>query len=162
MENNISDVIGKKLLEKNLKLITAESCTAGLISATVADIPGSSKWLEGGFVVYTPDTKHQFLGVSYDTIEKYDITSEEVAYEMAYGALENSYLANVAIAVTGVAGPGGGTETIPVGTVCIAWARVNGEHIQVITEKCYFEGNRNTIREKVVQYSLEKLNQLIQ
>lgn len=161
MENNISQIIGNKLLEKKLKLVTAESCTAGLISATVAETSGSSKWLEGGFVVYTPETKNQFLGVSYDTIEKYDITSEEVAYEMAYGALENTYLANVAIAVTGVAGPGGGTEAIPVGTVCIAWARVNGEHIQVITEKCFFEGSRNDIREKVVQYSLEKLNELI-
>lgn len=162
MENNISEVVGQNLLKKNLKLITAESCTAGLIAATVAETAGSSKWLEGGFVVYTPDTKHQFLGVSYDTIEKYDITSEEVAYEMAYGALENTYLANVAIAVTGVAGPSGGTEEIPVGTVCIAWARLNGEHIQVLTEKCFFEGSRNEIREKVVQYSLEKLNELIQ
>lgn len=161
MENNISQLIGKSLLEKNLKLVTAESCTAGLIAATVAETAGSSKWLQGGFIVYTPETKNQFLGVSYNTIIKYDMTSEEVAYEMAYGALENSDLANVAIAVTAIAGPGGGTEGIPVGTVCIAWARVNGEHIQVLTETCYFEGSRNEIRQKVAQYSLEKLHELI-
>lgn len=161
MENDISQIIGKTLLENKYRLITAESCTAGLIASTVAETSGSSQWLEGGFVVYTPETKHKFLGVNYDTIEKYDITSEEVAYQMAEGALENSYLANVAIAVTGVAGPNGGTKEIPVGTVCIAWARVHGEHIQVITEKCFFEGTRNEIRKKVVQYSLEKLNALL-
>ena len=80
---------------------------------------------------------------------------------MAYGAIENAVDANVAIAVTGVAGPSGGTKEIPVGTVCIAWARVYGEDIQVITEKCFFEGSRNEIREKVVNYSLEKLLYLL-
>lgn len=161
MLENISELVGKKLLEKNYKLITAESCTAGLIASTVAETSGSSQWLEGGFVVYTPETKKKFLGVSLDTIEKYNITSEEVVYEMAEGALENSYNANLAIAVTGVAGPNGGTEEIPVGTVCIAWARVYGEHIQIMTEKCSFKGTRNEIREQVVKYSLEKLLEIL-
>lgn len=158
---NLSKEIGQKLLDSKKRLITAESCTAGLIASTVAETSGSSQWLEGGFIVYTPEAKHKFLGVHYDTIEKYNITSEEVAYEMAKGALENSYSANIAIAVTGVAGPGGGTEEIPVGTVCIAWARVYGEDIQVFTEKCFFEGSRNEIRQKVVEYSLVKLNDLL-
>lgn len=161
MENELALEVGKKLLEKNQILITAESCTAGLIAATVADIAGSSKWLEGGFIVYTPETKHQFLGVSYQTIEDFNITSEEVAYEMAEGALESAYNATVAIAVTGVAGPSGGTDKIPVGTVCIAWARIHGEDIQVLTEKCMFSGTRNEIRQQVVQYSLKKLNELM-
>lgn len=158
---NLSEQVGQALLKSCKKLITAESCTAGLISSKVADTPGSSSWLEGGFVVYTPQAKNKYLGVSLDTIEKFDITSEEVAFEMAYGAIENSVDANVAIAVTGVAGPSGGTKEIPVGTVCIAWARVYGEDIQVITEKCFFEGSRNEIREKVVNYSLEKLLNLL-
>lgn len=161
MHENLSAIVGKKLLEKQYKLITAESCTAGLIASTVAETSGSSQWLEGGFIVYTPESKNKFLGVSLNSIEKYNITSEQVAYEMAEGAIENSYNANVAIAVTGVAGPNGGTEEIPVGTVCIAWARVYGEHIQVLTEKCFFKGSRNEIREQVVEYSLKKLVELI-
>lgn len=159
---NLSKKLGKVLLSSNKKLITAESCTAGLIASKVAEISGSSQWLEGGFVVYTPEMKHQYLNVSYDTIDKFNITSEEVAYEMAEGALENGCHANIAIAVTGVAGPSGGTEEIPVGTVCIAWARIYGENIQIITEKCLFEGTRNEIREKVVHYSLEKLIYLLE
>lgn len=161
MQNNLSLLIGQRLLEQKQVLITAESCTAGLIASTVAETSGSSKWLEGGFIVYTPDAKHQFLNVSHETMEHFNITSEEVAYEMAEGALENSYNATMAIAVTGIAGPNGGTENIPVGTVCIAWARVHGEDIQIITEKCFFEGSRNEIREKVVKYSLEQLYKLM-
>lgn len=160
MENNISTLIGKKLLENKQVLITAESCTAGLIASRIAETSGSSKWLEGGFIVYSPEAKNKFLSVSLDTIEKFNITSEQVAYEMAVGALENSYSATVSIAVTGVAGPNGGTEDIPVGTVCIAWARVYGEDIQVLTETCFFSGSRNEIREKTVEYSLNKLIEL--
>jgi len=158
---NLSQKVGEVLLKANKKLVTAESCTAGLISGTVAETPGSSSWLEGGFVVYTPQAKNKYLNVSLETIEHFNITSEEVAFEMAHGAIENSVDANVAIAVTGVAGPAGGTEEIPVGTVCIAWARVYGEDIQIITEKCFFEGSRNEIREKVVEYSLSKLIELL-
>jgi PncC family amidohydrolase len=157
---NISKKV-ELLLASGKKLITAESCTAGLISSTVAETPGSSSWLEGGFVVYTPQAKNKFLNVSLESIEKFNITSEQVAFEMAYGAIEKSVDANVSIAVTGVAGPSGGTEEIPVGTVCIAWARVYGEDIQVMTEKCFFEGSRNEIREKVVNYSLSKLIELL-
>lgn len=157
----LSKKIGEKLLSLNKKVITAESCTAGLISSTIAETSGSSAWLEGGFVVYTPQAKNKFLDVSLETIEKFNITSEQVAFEMAYGALENSVEANVSIAVTGVAGPSGGTEEIPVGTVCIAWGRIYGEDIQIITEKCFFTGSRNEIREKVVEYSLVKLLNLL-
>ena len=161
MENKLSSLTGQNLLRKQHVLITAESCTAGLIASTIAETSGSSQWLEGGFVVYTPEAKHRFLDVSYKTIEEFNITSENVAYEMACGALEKSCKATVAIAVTGIAGPTGGTKEIPVGTVCIAWARVNGEHIQVLTERCLFTGSRNEIREKVVTHSLKKLNSLI-
>ena len=160
--NNISEKIGFLLSKTHNILITAESCTAGLIASTIAETSGSSNWLEGGFVVYTPQAKEKFLNVDLKTIEKYDITSEEVAYQMAYGALENSINATMSIAVTGVAGPNGGTREIPVGTVCIAWATYNKENIQVITEKKLFSGSRNEIRNKVVEYSLNKLISLIE
>lgn len=161
MVNNISTLIGKKLLENKQILITAESCTAGLIASTVAETSGSSQWLEGGFIVYSPEAKNKFLSVHLDTIEKFNITSEEVAYEMAVGALEKSHSATVSIAVTGVAGPCGGTENIPVGTICIAWARLYGEDIQVLTETCLFSGSRNEIRQQTVEYSLNKLIKLL-
>lgn len=161
MKNNISLLIGNKLLEKNLVLITAESCTAGLISSTVSETSGASEWLEGGFIVYTAEAKNKFLDVSFNTINIFDITSEEVAYEMALGAINNSYDANVSIAVTGLCGPNGGTKEIPVGTVCIAWAIKYHDKIHVITEKVVFTGSRNEIRNEVCQYSLEKLCDLL-
>jgi nicotinamide-nucleotide amidase len=150
---NLSKKIGMFLKENNLVLSTAESCTAGLISSTLAQTPGSSAWLDSGFIVYTPSAKNKMLEVSFETIEKFNITSEEVAKEMATGAIKNS-LANVSVAVTGVAGPGGGTKDIPVGTVCLAWCFVKNNNIIVLTEKVFFSGDRNEIREKVCEYAL--------
>ena len=97
---NISKKVGELLLASGKKLITAESCTAGLISSTVAETPGSSSWLEGGFVVYTPQAKNKFLNVSLESIEKFNITSEQVAFEMAYGAIEMSFLEKGMIWIT--------------------------------------------------------------
>lgn len=136
-----------------LKLCTAESCTAGLISSTVAMISGSSSWLECGYVVYTPEAKHKMLGVHYETINKFNITSTQVAEEMAIGALKNSS-SNLSIAVTGVAGPNGGTENIPVGTVAIAFSLKIHGIIHSTSELLHFSGNRNEIREKVVIHCL--------
>lgn len=134
-------------------LTTAESCTAGLISSTVAMTSGSSAWLDSGFVVYTPEAKHQMLGVKYQTIDKFNITSVQVASEMAMGALMRSG-ANLAIAVTGVAGPNGGTQEIPVGTVAIVFAARIRDTIKAKEKLCLFSGDRNEIREMVVQKSL--------
>jgi nicotinamide-nucleotide amidase len=160
-ENTLSENLGLILKNKGLVLVTAESCTAGLIASTVADTAGSSAWLDGGFIVYTPEMKNKLLQVSLKSIEQYNITSEQVAYEMAYGAIVNSDKANVSISVTGVAGPGGGSDDIPVGTVCFGFARVYGEDIQVFTEKKFFKGNRNEIRQQVVYYALNKLTNLL-
>jgi PncC family amidohydrolase len=151
----LSKKFGDFCLNKKIKVVTAESCTAGLIGATIAMTPGSSSWLDCGFIVYTPEAKQRMLGVSQEIIEKYDITSVEVAKEMAWGAIEKSN-ANVALAVTGLAGPTGGTEAIPVGTVCMAWLFGFGD-VELILEKKVFNGSRNEIREQVVKHMLEKV-----
>lgn len=149
----ISNDFAKKAQVLGVVLATAESCTAGLISATVAMTSGSSGWLDSGFVVYTAEAKHRMLDVKYQTIEKFNITSVNVAGEMAIGALLKSN-ANLVIAVTGVAGPNGGTEEIPVGTVAIGYATKIGDIIYTKEELCLFSGDRNEIREQVVQKSL--------
>lgn len=154
---NLSAQFGEFCLKKKITVATAESCTAGLISGTIAATPGSSAWLECGFTVYTPKAKNKMLGVRFETIERYDITSVEVAEEMALGALDNSD-ANLSLAVTGLAGPSGGTEEIPVGTVCMAWAfkPLHG-NVNVYCEKKHFTGNRNEIRNAVVAHMLNKV-----
>lgn len=156
MNTNLSEKIGYYLRDNKLLLSTAESCTAGLISSTIAETAGSSRWLDSGFVVYSPEAKAKSLGVNLKTIKDYDITSCEVAREMSVGALENSR-ANVSVSVTGVAGPGGGTEEIPVGTVCMSWAFLKNENIITFEEKVLFNGDRNTIREQVVEHVLNQL-----
>lgn len=139
-------------IKNAISVVTAESCTAGLMAATIAQTPGSSAWLDSGYVVYTAEAKIRMLGVSPDTIERFDITSEQVACEMALGALERS-TATLAMAVTGLAGPGGGTASIPVGTVCMAWAFRDRD---VVTLTRVFEGDRNSIRQQVVDLMLSQ------
>jgi len=154
---DLSKKIGQFLKKNDYLLSTAESCTAGLIASTLAQTSGSSSWLDSGFVVYSPEAKNRSLGVKFSTIEEYDITSCQVAEEMATGALLNSR-ANVSVSTTGVAGPNGGTDKIPVGTVCFAWAFRDGSgNIFVKSEKMYFKGERNTIRENATAYSLDKI-----
>lgn len=152
---NISKQFGEFCVTNKFKVVTAESCTAGLVGATIAMTPGSSGWLDRGFIVYTPESKNEMLDVDFATIDKYDITSVEVAREMAIGAINNSN-ANLSLAVTGLAGSTGGTELIPAGTICMAWAILKDNKIRVISEKKFFKGERNEIREAVVKYMLEK------
>lgn len=151
----LSAAFGAFCKEKGLKVVTAESCTAGLIGSTISMTVGASAWLDRGFLVYTPKSKIETLGVQPHTIEHWDVTSIHVAHEMAMGALKRSD-ANFALAVTGLAGPGGGTDAIPVGTVCMAWAyKPNKHQHHVVVEERVFEGDRNEIREAVVAYMLQ-------
>lgn len=152
----LSKKFGDFCVENGLVITTAESCTAGLIAATIAQTPGSSAWLESGFIVYTAQAKNKMLDVSIETIKQYGITSMEVSSEMAFGALKYS-TANVAMAVTGVAGPAGGTEQIPVGTICMSWIFKNKDGVtETHDEIVVFKGERNEIREQVVEYMLEQ------
>jgi nicotinamide-nucleotide amidase len=138
-----------------LQLVTAESCTAGLVIATLGDMPGCGSWLETGFVTYAPEAKCRVLGVNRKTIEKYKLTSESVAREMVEGALRNSG-ANVAVANTGIAGPAG-EDGIPVGTLCLAWAFEHRGTTVVFSETRHFDGDRNAIRKAGADYAIRRI-----
>jgi len=138
---------------RNLSLATAESCTGGWISQAVTSVAGSSDWFERGFVTYSNEAKKELLGVRAATLSRHGAVSEAAASEMASGALRRSR-AQVAVAVTGIAGPGGGTRKKPVGTVCFAWARKQGEIESIVLR---FRGNRDAIRRRSVAFALRGL-----
>ncbi|MEJ5863372.1 CinA family protein [Pseudomonas farsensis] len=142
------------LKANNLMLTTAESCTAGSMVALLAQVPGTGEVLESGYVVYAPSAKQRLLGVSSVTIERYGLTSEAVAWEMALGALKDSQ-ATVAIATTGVAGPAPEGGVAP-GTLCFAWAFA-GEPLAVFTRTQRFFGTREEVMHQGALYGLGKL-----
>jgi len=145
--------IGVRLKKRNLKLATAESCTGGWIAQTVTSVSGSSGWFDRGFVTYSNEAKKELLGVRGRTLSRHGAVSRETAKEMAAGALARSR-AQVAIAVTGVAGPGGGTKAKPVGTVCFAWSRKRGA-MESLTRR--FRGGRERVRRQSVVFALKGL-----
>ena len=147
----ISQQLGRLLQSKDKKISTAESCTGGWISQIITDVPGSSAWFDRGFVTYSNAAKMQMLGVKPETLDAFGAVSAQTATEMANGALQNSD-ADCAIAVTGIAGPTGGTTTKPVGTVFIAWAYKNQE-TKVIKKE--LTGNRFEIRQQSVKLALK-------
>lgn len=149
----VAKEVGTLFTHFKLKLVTAESCTGGQVAEVITRIPGSSNWFERGFVTYSNLSKTEMLGVKDKTIGEYGAVSEETVREMAIGALKHSH-ADISIAITGIAGPDGETETKPVGTVWLAWA--NKKDI-VQTEKKLFSGNRITVRDKATAYVLEEL-----
>jgi nicotinamide-nucleotide amidase len=140
------------LLKKQCFLATAESCTGGLIAGACTDLAGSSQWFERGFVTYSNAAKTQMLGVDADLINQFGAVSEQVAAAMAQGAVKHS-TAQVAVSVTGIAGPTGGSADKPVGTVWIAWV-VND---QTSTQLCHFDADRATVRALTVQQALQGL-----
>lgn len=141
----------------HFKIVTAESCTAGMLASMIGDIPGCGQWLECAFVTYSADAKKRCLGVLQKTIDKFGLTSEEVAREMALGALPRSE-ANLAIATTGVAnGPAPDGKTIP-GTVCFSWAfELDNAPTAVYTETRIFKGTRNEVRRKASQHAIFRI-----
>jgi len=155
MTTNLDSVF-QYFADNKLKLVTAESCTAGMIASRLADIPGCGSWLECAFVTYSVDAKVRCLGVRQDTIDAFDLTSEEVAREMAEGALRISR-ANVALSTTGLAGPSSGDSTIPVGTVCFAWSFEHGDTKQTFSETRRFNGDRNAVRDAATDYAIGRV-----
>ncbi|PKM09960.1 MAG: damage-inducible protein CinA [Gammaproteobacteria bacterium HGW-Gammaproteobacteria-10] len=145
--------LGQQLKAQEIKLATAESCTGGGIAQAVTEIPGSSEWFDRGFVTYSNSAKIQMLGVKAQTLACYGAVSAETAREMVAGALLSSD-ADAAVAVTGIAGPGGGSEMKPVGTVFIAW-QWRGE--KPFVSGFLFSGNRGQIRQATVKAALEGL-----
>ena len=143
--------------DHKLLLVTAESCTSGLIAATLADIPGAGQLLDAAFVTYSVPAKQRYLGVSEITIQRHNLTSEEVAREMAVGALKQSR-ANVAVSNTGVVD--NTDKDIPAGTQCFAWAfrsQSVPEGIAIFSGTCRFEGDRVEIRRLSAEYALSQI-----
>ena len=162
------EALAQALLQHGWMLATAESCTGGLIAARCTDLAGSSQWLERGFVTYSNEAKHEMLGVDNALIAQHGAVSEPVAQAMALGALRHSR-AQVSVAVTGVAGPSGGSADKPVGMVWFSWAlpsdagpTLGAETAWVKTEVMHFAGDRAAVREATVQHALRTLLQLLQ
>ena len=149
----LAKTAGEALKKQHLLLTTAESCTGGGLSFWITSVPDSSQWFDRGFVTYSNAAKIEQLGVNPVTLETFGAVSEPTVLEMAEGALANSE-ANISIAITGIAGPSGGTPDKPVGTVWIAWARLNFPTQTFID---VFTGNRTEIREKVIEKALTTL-----
>jgi nicotinamide-nucleotide amidase len=147
----LSALLGARLKEKGLFAATAESCTGGWAAQAITSVSGSSDWFDRGFVTYSNDAKREMLGVRKETLERYGAVSEETAREMASGALAASR-AQVALAITGVAGPTGGTPAKPVGMVCFAWA-LPGGRVESTTKQ--FDGDRESVRRQSVVFALE-------
>ena len=152
-EASLAELLGRTLHERGWTVATAESCTGGLVAGAITDIAGSSAWFDRGFVTYSNEAKIELLGVSPDTLDTQGAVSEATAREMVAGALSNSG-ATIAVAVTGIAGPAGGTPAKPVGLVWLAWGRRDGP-VEVRSE--YFEGDRAAIRAATVRRALEGL-----
>jgi len=143
--------VGDRLRNRGWMLATAESCTGGWIAKTMTDVPGSSGWFERGLVTYSNDAKIELLGVKRITLEHHGAVSGETVAEMAAGVLAHSRV-QIAVAVSGIAGPDGGTPAKPVGTVWLAWA-VRDEPVR--TRRFQFAGDREAVRQQAVRVALE-------
>ena len=144
------------LLSRNWMVSLAESCTGGLVSATLTELAGSSEWFERGYITYSNEAKTECLEVPARLIESHGAVSELVAKAMAEGARINSG-SDVAISITGIAGPSGGTAEKPVGTVCFGWATEN----QTLTKTMHFDGDRQAVRQQATEFALTELIALL-
>ena len=154
--HQLAEKVGALLSEKNLLLVTAESCSGGGIAHAITEISGSSGWFECGFVTYSNASKSELLDIAPALIAQHGSVSEEIAAAMAEGALANSE-AHVAVSTTGIAGPHGAVPGKPVGTVCFAWSMNGRTH----TERLQFAGDRQSVREQTVVHGLKGLLQFL-
>jgi len=155
---SLAEKLGAVLLSRNLCLTTAESCTGGWLAQTITAIPGSSRWFECGYVTYSNAAKQKLLGVAAATLEAYGAVSAQTAAEMALHALNKSG-ATVSVAITGIAGPAGGSQEKPVGLVYFGFSILNDS---LLTRSQIFSGDRQAIRAQAVAYALEVLLQLLE
>ncbi|OOG45297.1 damage-inducible protein CinA [Rhodanobacter sp. C06] len=152
-----AEAVAESCLRQRLMLVTAESCTGGWIAKTLTDLPGSSAWFDAGVVTYSYEAKQALLGVDPRTLEHTGAVSEETVLEMVSGALAR-FGAGVAVAVTGIAGPTGGTPDKPVGTVWIGWKRRGGYAHALL---CHFGGDRDAVRRQTVAAALAGLRKTL-
>jgi len=153
---NLLENLAAILVKNNFFLATAESCTGGLVAELITAVPGASQYFDRGFIAYNNVAKTEMLGVKEDTLIKHGAVSEEVAKEMAEGAIQNSH-AKVSIAITGIAGPDGGSELKPVGLICFAWTTPSGSYSD--TKK--FSGDRISIQQQSAEFAIDKLIHLL-
>lgn len=146
----------KILIQKGYTIASAESCTAGLFAGTIVNVADASKVINSSVVTYSNDAKIKYASVNPQTIDKYNVVSEEVAKEMAEG-IAKECRANIGVGITGLAGPGGGTKELPVGTVCFGLS-INGD---TVTYKQVFSGDRQQVRYASVNFAIEKLIELL-
>jgi nicotinamide-nucleotide amidase len=149
----LASSLGNALKARRILMATAESCTGGWVGRIVTAVPGSSHWYDRGFITYTNQSKQDMLGVSAETLELHGAVSEETVREMAEGAITHSQ-AELSVAISGIAGPSGGSPNKPVGTVCLAWA---GGDKATTSMTCHFAGDREQVRYQAVQTALEGL-----
>ncbi|MGV3001304.1 nicotinamide-nucleotide amidase [Vibrio sp. E150_018] len=153
----LSKRVGIKLKQQSQVLVTAESCTGGGIAAAITDASGSSAWFDRAFVTYSNEAKMEMLGVAEMTLLEHGAVSEQTVKEMALGALQYS-IGSFAISVSGIAGPSGGSDEKPVGTVCFGWANSQGD---LDIETMYFSGNREEVRLQACWHALEHLEDML-
>ena len=151
--DQLAEQAGNALKQRAITLVTAESCTGGWVAREITAIPGSSHWFDRGFITYTNQSKQEMLGVQEAILEEYGAVSEQTVQEMAEGALQNSH-AGVSIAISGIAGPGGGSTEKPVGTVWLAWA---GKGKATCSRVQHYTGDREQVRQQAVVTALQGL-----
>ncbi len=156
-----AETVVKKYKKAKKKIVTAESCTGGLVGGAITSVAGSSSVFEAGIVTYSNDTKTYLLGVDQEVIQEHGAVSEDCAAYMAMGALEFTE-ADVSVAVTGIAGPDGGSDEKPVGTVWFAVGVVNGDDVDIHTGKYVYEGDRDAVRMGAVETALNLLNEILE
>ncbi|MFZ9264210.1 MAG: CinA family protein [Polynucleobacter sp.] len=149
--------LASALLKKQWHLSTAESCTGGLVAAAITELAGSSEWFERGYVTYSNSAKSEDINVSQELIAQHGAVSDQVARAMAIGAKQSSN-SDIALSITGIAGPTGGSVEKPVGTVCFAWILANNA---IYSETKLFSGNRRDIRAQACEFSLKRLLELL-
>ncbi|MBU3540702.1 CinA family protein [Polynucleobacter sp. UB-Tiil-W10] len=154
--SDLTKTLADILLSRNWTLSLAESCTGGLVCATLTELAGSSEWFERGYITYSNEAKNECLGVPAQLIESHGAVSEQTAKAMAEGARINSG-GDVAISITGIAGPSGGSADKPVGTVCFGWATEN----QSLTKTMRFDGDRQAVRRQATEFALTELIALL-
>jgi len=150
--NVLAEKVGTLLSEKGLTISTAESCTGGWVGKEFTGIPGSSKWYGTGLITYSNHAKHNLLKVSKDSLKSHGAVSKKVVEEMAEGVKKISK-SDLSIAISGIAGPSGGTEEKPVGTVCFAYS----DEASTRSYEKFFSGNRDDVREASVKFILEEV-----
>ncbi len=157
----LAQQLGRAVAGTSHGIITAESCTGGLLAAAITEVAGSSGWFDMGFVTYETAMKTRFLGVPPALIEREGVVSDAVAQAMARGALASAARATLSVGITGYAGPAGGTERMPVGSVSVGWGYRFNEHIVTLSRTIHVNGDRAMVRRAAVVTALNGLLELI-